>query len=583
MRFRALREAARVLWLVGAAARRLARLDPAGARHALGLVSGRGPGGRSMPVPVSAAEAALVIDAVEAALLSSEMSLGAVGSRAQSLRRRLDEAGWDGAWNADPAAADAVVAAGLVEELPAGRVASELATLAADGPAVLLLPTWPVGRHAALDATSLRLLRSRDWWSDRVAEAALEPIVQVRRSAAGYDCLVLRDRPAPARERPRPTDAGGGHAPVVRINDDLSAANSFAWISASIALALEDTGGRVSIAPTAISTSFGDLRRARLAALVEGEDGGSPPADSEVGWTHFWPQYRRPLGGRLPLALFAINYQFGRRDLAGFDPWMRELIGSSMPIAPISSFCRDVLVDAGVAPDRTAIVPMAVTDGIEGVEPGRIPRARALKLLHVTNAADLDRNGTPLALAAYRAAFEPADDVTLVVRDYGSYSAAVDAEVAALAQRGYDVRYWPMFFAEDRLGAFLGAFDALLAPFRGEGFGIKLLDAMACATPPVCPFYGGPRDFVDDSVAVALDYDLVPVSAGYDQAQIALGNEPRWAECRHGSLVEVLRGLLDDPAGLARRGTAARERALSRFTWRHTAERIGELVEAHRG
>lgn len=569
-----LRDAARPVWLVGAALERLVRRDLAGARHALRLVWGGG--GHGPSAPVTEAEAAVVADALDAALLAHAPSPALVGSRAEALRGALAGIGREPRWADGSAGADAVVGAGWVDELPPGEVEAALARLGARAPVVLLLSTWPEGRTAALRAPRVRTLRSRDWWRTQGARAGLESLVEVRRLAAGHDCLVLRPS-SPGRTATRARPAPRGRGAAIRINDDLSNASSFAWISASIALALARSGARVSIAPTAISTSFGPQRRERLASMIERH---GPPADvaSEVGWTHFWPEYRRPLAGRLPLPLFAINYELAGGDRTDLDPWMRELASSSTPVAPISSFCRDVLVTVGVAAERTHVVPMGVTDGVEGAEPGQVPAARALKLLHVTNAADLDRNGTPIALAGFRAAYSPGDDATLVVRDYGSYSPELHARIDSLAREGYDARYWPMFFAEDRLGALLGAFDALLAPFRGEGFGVKLLDAMACGTPPICPFFGGPRDFVDEAVAVELDYDLVPVATGYDRAALRLGGEPRWAECRHDALVQTLRSALNDPARLEPLGAAARERARGRFTWRHTAERIIALA-----
>jgi glycosyltransferase involved in cell wall biosynthesis len=376
--------------------------------------------------------------------------------------------------------------------------------------------------------------------------------------------------PPPAPSRPRPEV-------VVRIHDDLSLGNSFAWISASIALALSDLGVSVSIAPTALSASFDPERAERLRTLVEH---GPAPArvDAEIGWTHFWPQYQRPLGGRVPLALFAINYAFGGRDPAAFDPWLRQLLASGQPLAPISAFCRDVLADAGVAQERLRIVPMGVTDGIPGAEPGRVPGVRRLRLLHVTNAADVERNGTDLALDAYAAAFEPGDDVTLVVRDYGRFAPDLARRAQSLAEGGHDVRYWPAFFPQHRLGRFLGAFDALLAPFRGEGFGIKLLDAMASGVAPIAPFFGGPRDFLHEDAAFPVAYDLAPVREGYDAERLELGNDPRWAQCRPEALAAALRAAYEDPEEVARRGDRARERALGGFTWRHTAERIVALL-----
>lgn len=434
---------------------------------------------------------------------------------------------------------------------------------------------WPRGRGAAVRGG--RLLRPRGWWHAEAERAGLRPALDFRRDVDGVEALVLTrlggSEPGRYPRRARPEV-------LVRVNDPLDVANSFAWISASIALALEELEIPVSIAPTAISASFDPDRRARLEALIE-PPGRPPSFESEIGWTHFWPRYRRPLAGRVPLPLFAINYRFAQRDPAAFDPWMRGLVEAGGPLAPISTFCQEVLADAGLPAERAPVVPMACTDGLQFTDPGHIPGERELRILHVTNAADAARNGTDLALASYEEAFAPDDPVTLVVRDYGGNDLATAARVAALRDRGYDARHWPAFFPQDRLGDFLASFDVLLAPFRGEGFGIKLLDSMACGAAPIAPLFGGPRDFLDEAVAYPVEFDIVPVTEGYDAENLRLGNSPEWAECRHDSLVAALRAAASDPVEAQERGARGRQRALTRFRWVDTARRVAEL--AHNG
>jgi glycosyltransferase involved in cell wall biosynthesis len=461
-----------------------------------------------------------------------------------------------------------------LDHLPPAAVGPALAGLAAEADAlVVVVPVWPAGRRAASSAT--RTLRRPEWWLTAAAEAGLEPWVELRRGG-GHACLVLGRPKAAARAAPPAVAPSGFH---VRICDDLSRPTSFTWISASIALALERIGVRVSIAPTELSASIEPERRRALEALVE--RGSAPRATAEVGWTHFWPEYRRPLGGEQPLALFAVNYAFADSSPDGWDPWMRGLVEGSQPLGPISTFCAEVLSNAGVGEERLDVVPLAPTEGVTDAEPAELPRARALKLLHVTNSGDPERHGTDVALAAFREAFASGDDVTFVVRDYGASQPGLAAAVGRLAADGYDARYWPAFYPAHRLGTFLSAFDVLVAPFRGEGFGIKLLDAMACGLPVVGPRFGGPADFLDADAAYVVPHRLEPVRAGADASLLALGNRPLWAETAAADVAARLRECRDDPAGLARRGEAARGVA-ARFTWERTARAIVASVERRR-
>jgi Family 4 Glycosyltransferase in conflict systems len=530
----------------------------------------------------SAAEfqARLASDALGAGLAESEVTV--FGPDAHRIAKALNERGFSSrrATERDQLRlARSVVLSGAERFTP--RTLRALFRQLSHKPLVIVCPPlWPSGRTAALNEQGIKLLRPREWWYARAEEAGLTEALTIRRGGGDRDALVFGTTTSPGFSKPPSSREQFPAAPdvVVRINDDLSSGVAFSWCSASIALALDELGVNVSIAPTALSPSFGPQRLTRLQGLLERE-GARTDADAEVGWTHFWPKYHRPLRGRTPVPLFAVNYCFRQQAREGFDPWIRSLVEGGGPVAPISTFCREVLVDAGIAPGQLPIVPMAVTDGLVGQSPGTLPGARTTRLLHITNAFDLERNGTDLALNAFAETFAPGDDVTLIVRDYASRSSTVDQRVAALAASGRDVRYWPVFYPEPpRLARFLGAFDALLAPFRGEGFGIKILDAMACGVPPICPFFGGPTDFVDATVAYNVAYDLAPVTVGRPAEQLTLGNEPMWAECQLGSIAAALRAVADDPAEARRRGAAARDRALGHFTWQHTAQRVLKLV-----
>lgn len=559
--------ACRVLWaLAGFARRAVAPGAPAG-------VTGKAP---------AEVQAALASEGLGAALATGTVAvLGpGAGEVASALRaagvaaRRVAQAG-------EVAIGTSVVVAGP-ERLSPRTLRTLLAALHDAELVVVCPPLWPQARALAFAGQGTRTLRTRSWWDTLAAAAGLAPAVEFRLCDGDRDVLVFEPLRSQGRNQrifaSRPTRSVAARNVAIRVHDDLSVGCAFSWCSASIALALDDLGVPVSVAPTAISPSFGAERRARLQGLIE-RVSPARTVDAELGWTHYWPQYRRKLGGRVSLPLFAINYRFARRELNDFDPWMRDLVQGQARVVPISGFCRDVLHDAGMALDRLPVVPMAFTEGLADQPPGVLPRARAVRLLHTTNAFDSVRNGTDLALDAFAQAFTPGDDVTLVVRDYASWSPSLAERIAGLRVIGWDVRYWPVFFPEQRLGRFLRAFDAMLAPFRGEGFGIKVLDAMACGVPAICPFFGGPNDFVDDLVAYEVAYDLVPVSGGYDAEQTDLGNEPQWAECRIVHLVDALRAVASDRAEVGRRGAAARERALGQFSWHDTARRIVEVVD----
>ncbi len=95
------------------------------------------------------------------------------------------------------------------------------------------------------------------------------------------------------------------------------------------------------------------------------------------------------------------------------------------------------------------------------------------------------------------------------------------------------------------------ALDLFVAPQRWEGFGLTPLEAMACGVPVVATRVGAFEELV---------------RAGETGLLVPPGDA--------GEMARAVAGLLDDPATLARMGTAARAHMLARFRLEREAEEI---------
>ncbi len=119
----------------------------------------------------------------------------------------------------------------------------------------------------------------------------------------------------------------------------------------------------------------------------------------------------------------------------------------------------------------------------------------------------ITRKGVDVLFDAWRQAFAGRDDVTLVLKDFGAngiYRNAGREPILEHIASGALPRIVLIDedLSTDEVAALYRACDVLVHPYRGEGFAMPVLEAMACGL-PVIVTAGGPTD------------EFVPADAGW--------------------------------------------------------------------
>ena len=125
------------------------------------------------------------------------------------------------------------------------------------------------------------------------------------------------------------------------------------------------------------------------------------------------------------------------------------------------------------------------------------------------------------------------------------------------------------------------ACDCLVAPYRGEGFCLPPLEAMACGLPVIVTAGGPTDDFVDESVGWRVPAERKPFGDGrIGQWQCA---GPTWMfEVSPADLARAMRHAYCSREESAARGQAGAERVAANWTWDHSVEKVLARVEAIR-
>src|SRR3954454_7491637 len=242
-----------------------------------------------------------------------------------------------------------------------------------------------------------------------------------------------------------------------------------------------------------------------------------------------------------------------------------------------SEFVRSMYIDSGLDAERVHVVPNAVDLDLlrpDGPRLEQLPGGDGVRLLFV--GGFIYRKGADVLLDAYARAFADRDDVTLVIKDFGGDSVYRGADRSALQQwvaedRLPRIELIDRALSDDEMAALYRACDVLVHPYRGEGFGMPVREAMAAGL-PVIVTAGGPTDeFCPDEACWRIPSTRKALSPG-SLGDLEPVGEAWMLEPDAGALEDLMQEAVRDSDGRRARGEAA-ALAARPLSWPAVAER----------
>ncbi len=186
------------------------------------------------------------------------------------------------------------------------------------------------------------------------------------------------------------------------------------------------------------------------------------------------------------------------------------------------------------------------------------------------------RKGYDALLRAYRAAFRPDDAVLLVLKiDHRAPGSPIPELRALLPDPSPPVAllYNQPLRAERRAELYRSA-DCFVLPTRGEGWGMPILEAMACGTPAIATGWGAHMSFLSARCGYVLPYRLTAADAGQRYLRGA-----QWAEPDVEALTELLRHVAASPEEREQQGARAAQAAQA-WTWARALDQVEARLAA---
>jgi glycosyltransferase involved in cell wall biosynthesis len=259
--------------------------------------------------------------------------------------------------------------------------------------------------------------------------------------------------------------------------------------------------------------------------------------------------------------------RFPQEHAAAFN---RRLDGLTL----MSRFVAKTLVDNGVHRPMEVVGLGADHVGRIAPVPVDVDLGDGYRFLHVSSC--FPRKGLDVLLEAYGRAFTAADPVTLVIKTFPNPHNDAGDQVARFRQAHPAPPAVVLIDADLPPGAVVDLYrrcHCLVAPSRGEGFGLPLAEAMLLELPVITTAYGGQLDFCTPETARLIRCRLQPARSHLNPFASV------WAEPDVDDLCRLMREqVAEDPASVGARTAAARQCIEGRFTWRACARRVLDFI-----
>ncbi|GES46736.1 hypothetical protein RsS62_59880 [Rhizobium dioscoreae] len=238
-------------------------------------------------------------------------------------------------------------------------------------------------------------------------------------------------------------------------------------------------------------------------------------------------------------------------------------------VTVISNFVHESFERSGVT------IPVEVTgngcDHLSAIAddvPPPLPDGGRRRILHVSSC--FPRKGVDVLVDAFLNSFRADDPVELVIKTFPNPNNIL---ASVLADRRDRLAEAPLItiieqhYSPSQLHALYRSAAMLVAPSRGEGFGLPLAEAMLLDVPVVTTNYSGQLDFCRPDTAWLIDCHM-----SASQAHVA-GSHSLWAEPSVEHLGMQMRAVLDRPDEACSRTERAKSLLKAHFSWRSVAIR----------
>jgi tetratricopeptide (TPR) repeat protein len=264
------------------------------------------------------------------------------------------------------------------------------------------------------------------------------------------------------------------------------------------------------------------------------------------------------------------------------DDWMDSFSHVDFFWTP-SQWFKQILINHGIDAHAIQVIPEGVNGQIftsEGSQFQSLNAINAYKFLYVGKFEE--RKATPEMIVTFDYTFKDNPEVRLIIasqshkKDFDFNSYIKDLGV----RHPEKIIHVGPFARNSDLAALYRSCNAFVMPTRAEGWGLPIIEAMACGLPVIVTGYSGLTEFATQENAYLIDYKMIDIEEPLGwQIKSNATYYGQWAEPDFLHLSDIMKHVFKNKDEAKRIGHKASHDIHTQWTWDHAAKKAIEAIK----